>query len=98
MSELNDARQKRLHLPWIAECQGSLKGTCNLSSYDAVDGLMCSKDAKMRDIALANIQKRKQKFKILSTVYLGKDSKSNIYVPWGDLGGNTFLLIGCWRS
>lgn len=57
MSELKDAQQKRLHLPWILECQGSLKGTCNLSSYDVVDGLMCSKDTKMTDIALTNIQK-----------------------------------------
>lgn len=47
-----------------------------------VDGLMCSKDTKMRDIALTNIQKRKQERKIVSTVYLGKDSKSNIYVLW----------------
>lgn len=98
MSELKDARQKRLNLPWIAECQGSLKGTCNLSSYDVVDGLMCSKYTKMRDIALTNTQKRKHECKIVSTVYLGKDSKSNIYVPWGNLGDNAFLLMGFWRS
>lgn len=71
---------------------------CNLSSYDMVDGLMCSKDTKMRDIALTSIQKRKQECKIVSTVYLGKDSKSNIYVLLGDLGDNAFLLMGCWRS
>lgn len=58
------------------------------------DGLMCSEDARVRDIALPKIM-RKQVCKIASRMYWGKNSKNYIYVPNGDLGDNTFLLMGC---
>lgn len=51
-----------------------------LSICDVSDGLMCTKDAEMRDTDISKIQRRKQMNKIVNKVQFGKHYESNAYM------------------